>query len=179
MKQRPLSTRSITVAVVAVLALRLAYVALFPSAPESAPVAAAKPQASQPARVVTVLKEQDPLLKAIALSDKGKLAESEKALDSIIKTKDSAAARNARGVLYYRRGDNDKALQEFDAAIKLDGKLADAYSNRATVRLAKRDKAGALADYEKVIALKPNPKEQLALAVSERDRLRKETEKKK
>ena len=114
----------------------------------------------------------DPLLDAIALGDSGRTDESEKALLAILAKGDNAAAHNALGILYFKKGDVAKALRQFDDSVKHDPKFPDAYFNRASVRQAQGDNAGALADYAKVIELKPQAPGMQKFAEAESARLR-------
>lgn len=54
------------------------------------------------------------------------------------------------------KGDNDRAIADYDQALKLDPKLAVAYNNRGIARLSKGDSDRAIADYD--MALKLDPK---------------------
>lgn len=114
----------------------------------------------------------DPVLEAIALGDSGRTSESEGALRSILLKTENAAARNALGILYFKQNETAKALEEFDHAVKDDPALADAFFNRATVRQGAGDNAGALADYARVIELKPQAPGMQQFAESEVARLK-------
>jgi tetratricopeptide (TPR) repeat protein len=56
-------------------------------------------------------------------------------------------------------GDLDKALADYDRAIKLDSAFAEARFNRALAYFAKKDSDKALADYREVIRLDPRTTE--------------------
>lgn len=172
MRLRPLTTRKITLAVAALVAARFLYIHFPPSGVVGAQVSTSTAKPSEEQKVgaggtVRLLKN-DPVLAAIALSDRGRLEEAEEALTDLIRAEDGAMARNGRGVVYFRMKNLDRALKDFDQAIALSPKAPDAYSNRATVRLVQGDKEGALADYGKVIALKPEGPGQLAFALRNR-----------
>src|SRR5262245_21520842 len=62
----------------------------------------------------------------------------------------------ARGERGFRRGDLDRAIADFDAAIRLDPGKAVAYSQRGNAWRSKGDQERALADYEAAIRIDPN-----------------------
>ncbi len=51
------------------------------------------------------------------------------------------------------KGDLDRALADYNQAITIDAKYADAYNNRGTVHLARREFDLAVADFNQAIAL--------------------------
>jgi tetratricopeptide (TPR) repeat protein len=61
-----------------------------------------------------------------------------------------------RGLDYYAEDDYARALADFEAAIKLDPKMFDAYDERGNVHYAKRDYDRAVADYSAAIRLNPD-----------------------
>jgi tetratricopeptide (TPR) repeat protein len=61
-----------------------------------------------------------------------------------------------RGTAYLNDGEYDKALADFDKAIRLDPKLHQAYEQRGNVYGEMKNWDLALADYEKAVALKPD-----------------------
>ena len=67
-----------------------------------------------------------------------------------------ALAYNNRGDAWFDKGDLDRALTDFDAAIKHNPSLAIAYGNRGYLYHRKRDTARAIADYSMQIKLKPD-----------------------
>lgn len=73
-----------------------------------------------------------------------------------IETNATAAALNERGIANVQKGRINDAIADFDAAIKSDGKLGDAFNNRAYTfyKLGKRKEA--LADAERAVALLPD-----------------------
>ena len=48
-------------------------------------------------------------------------------------------AYSARGLVYYDRGDDDRAITDFSKAIELDSQNADAYNNRGMAYFRKGD----------------------------------------
>ena len=69
-----------------------------------------------------------------------------------------------RGVAYRMKGDNARAVAEFDQAIKLVGNFAAPYNLRGLARASLRDFDGAIADFSKAIELNPT----LAVAYANR-----------
>src|SRR5215471_3757640 len=66
-----------------------------------------------------------------------------------------AWAFNNRGNAYQRKGDNDRAIADYDQAIRLDPKNAASYANRGGAYLGKGDNDRAMADYDQAIKLDP------------------------
>jgi lipoprotein NlpI len=66
-----------------------------------------------------------------------------------------AIAYYSRGLAYYDKGDDDRAIAEYNEAIRLDPKLAPAYSNRGLAYDHKGDLGRAEADYNEAIRLDP------------------------
>jgi tetratricopeptide (TPR) repeat protein len=60
-----------------------------------------------------------------------------------------------QGIRHYKAGDNVKALEDYNQAIKLDPKYADAYKYRAVVYRELGDRTKALADYSQALKLDP------------------------
>jgi hypothetical protein len=81
---------------------------------------------------------------------------------------DDAPLRAGRGMAHEKKGDLERALADLSAAVRLieraDDKGAEAkrawvFRARASVFEASRDKAGAIADYEKALNLNPQDSE--------------------
>jgi tetratricopeptide (TPR) repeat protein len=68
---------------------------------------------------------------------------------------DLAGLHVNRGVEYNHKGDNDRAIGDYNEAIRLDPKLAFAYSNRGNAYSAKGDRDRAITDYTEAIRLDP------------------------
>jgi tetratricopeptide (TPR) repeat protein len=60
------------------------------------------------------------------------------------------------GIDYRQEGDNDRAIAEYDEAIRLDPDYTNAYTNRGNVWHDKGDYDRAIADYSAAIRLAPN-----------------------
>jgi tetratricopeptide (TPR) repeat protein len=73
-----------------------------------------------------------------------------------------------RGERYIKAGEFDKALRDFEEAVRLDPKYAKGYVGRGVVRRVLKDEIGAQADLTKAISLDPND----ALAHVERGLIR-------
>ena len=62
---------------------------------------------------------------------------------------------NDRGTTYGMRGETERAIADFDAALKADGKNAVAFNNRGFAQHIKGDADRAIADFSEAIRLKP------------------------
>lgn len=71
------------------------------------------------------------------------------------KSHDQAVLYYNLGVEYGAKGDKDRAIADYNEAIRLDSKYAAAYSNRGNAYGAKGDKDRAIADYSEAIRLVP------------------------
>jgi lipoprotein NlpI len=69
------------------------------------------------------------------------------------KPKAHAAAYFNRGNASLAKGEHDKAIADFDEALKLDPKNASAYNNRGNTRNEKGEAEAALADFDAAIKL--------------------------
>jgi tetratricopeptide (TPR) repeat protein len=77
--------------------------------------------------------------------------------DAMQNDPDSAFAYYGRGEEYSRNGDFDRAIGEYDAAIKIDANYANAYDSRGCTYASKGDHDRAIADFTEAIRI--NPKE--------------------
>ena len=66
---------------------------------------------------------------------------------------------NTRGKRYLEIEQYRRAIQDFDRAIELDPKDAEAFDGRGRAHVAQGENEAAIADYDKAIALKPDPAE--------------------
>lgn len=70
--------------------------------------------------------------------------------------RNKAAAYNNRGNAYQDSKDLDRAIADFDAAIRLRPDYALAYSNRGNAYSRRKDYARAIASYDEAIRIDPN-----------------------
>ena len=68
---------------------------------------------------------------------------------------DPSSAYTNRGLAWGDKGDLDRAIADYNEAIRLDPKYADAYYNRGLAWRAKGDLDRAIADYNEAIRLDP------------------------
>ena len=78
------------------------------------------------------------------------------ALNTDLDTATRAATFVNRGVLYLGQHENEKAIADIDAGIRLDPDLGDAYVDRGAALMALGRYADALADLSKGISLNPH-----------------------
>mgnify|MGYP001581926481 CR=1 FL=1 len=83
-------------------------------------------------------------------------SEFEIALGFAREAEDRAIVHNNTGLLFTVRGDDDRAIEEYDRAIQYDPDLALAYYNRANVHFRRGDQAAMMADVRRAIALDPS-----------------------
>ena len=75
---------------------------------------------------------------------------------AVLSACNDAAAYNSRGIAYYNKGDNDRAIADYNEALRLDPNYAAAYLGRGNAYYLKGDYARARADWEKALQLDPN-----------------------
>lgn len=68
---------------------------------------------------------------------------------------DRLKALLARGAAYQRRDDIDRAIAEYDVALRLDPKLADTFNTRGELHRGKGDRPRALADFGAALKIDP------------------------
>lgn len=68
-----------------------------------------------------------------------------------------------RGLAYQDKGDNDRAIQDYDQAIRLNPSYADAFSNRGNTYAAKGDNDRAIQDFDQAIRFNPSVAQSPAL----------------
>ena len=68
---------------------------------------------------------------------------------------DRAIAYGNRGIAFAGKDDFDRAIADYDQAIKLDPNFADAYYNRGIAHDAKDERDRAIADYDAAIRINP------------------------
>ena len=61
-----------------------------------------------------------------------------------------------RGLAYHRKGDEDRAIADYSALLKLQPNNVGALLDRGDARRNKKDYAGAVADYGAAIKLAPD-----------------------
>ncbi|MEH2375395.1 tetratricopeptide repeat protein [Nostoc sp.] len=67
----------------------------------------------------------------------------------------NAVDYNNRGLIYFQSGETQKALSDYNTALKFNPNLASAYNNRANYYATCGELAAALADYDQAIDFNP------------------------
>jgi tetratricopeptide (TPR) repeat protein len=67
----------------------------------------------------------------------------------------AASNHNLRGLELYDKGDFEESIAEYDKAILIDARFAEAYYNRANARRHKGDLDGAIVDHSKALEIDP------------------------
>jgi len=73
------------------------------------------------------------------------------AFDVILTRNDKAATHVNRGVLYMRKGDHDRAVQDYEAALAINPDLAEAHVNYAASLIRQEKFDAALSSLEKAL----------------------------
>ncbi|WP_299806184.1 tetratricopeptide repeat protein [Tardiphaga sp.] len=68
---------------------------------------------------------------------------------------DRLKALLARGAAYQRQEDTDRAIADYDVALRLNPKLADIFNTRGELHRSKGDRPRALADFGAALKLNP------------------------
>jgi len=79
-----------------------------------------------------------------------------------------ARAFSNRGNAYLAAGDHDRAIGDYNDAIRLDRRLAAAYIGRGIAYQARKDYDRAIADYDEAIRLDPKYREDRRFAAAYR-----------
>jgi tetratricopeptide (TPR) repeat protein len=74
-------------------------------------------------------------------------------LDNEFKSTNSADVLQLRGRAYWRKNQNERALEDFDAAIRLDPRNAEAYAGRGLVRIETSASEEASSDFDKALQI--------------------------
>ena len=81
-------------------------------------------------------------------------------IDAGKETKENiAVAYRLRGIAYSKKGDNDRAIKDFDKVIALYPKNANSYLKRALIYEQSGNTKMAETDYRKVLSLRPDDKD--------------------
>jgi tetratricopeptide (TPR) repeat protein len=83
------------------------------------------------------------------------IAECTKQIDREVEVRDVGISYANRGIAYAGKGQYDRAIADYDMAIKADPKYESAYFNRGNAYYAKRQYDKAIYDYRKAVELNP------------------------
>jgi len=93
---------------------------------------------------------------ALAFHQRGNLDAAEKLYRQVLKLKpDHFGSLHLLGVIASQRGDHAAALDQIDAAIRINGNDADAFNNRGIALKELKRPREALASFDRAIALRP------------------------
>ncbi len=84
-----------------------------------------------------------------------RIIKSGRAFGKPISKEDLAITYSNRGIAYNNMGNYDRAIADYDTAIKLNPKFANAYNNRGFAYYRKRQYDRSIADYDNAIKLNP------------------------
>jgi tetratricopeptide (TPR) repeat protein len=70
---------------------------------------------------------------------------------------------NSRGLVYLKLGDYDRAIADYDAALRIDPNCATSLYGRGIAKLWKRDESGGNSDIASAKAIKPDIAEEFAI----------------
>jgi len=97
------------------------------------------------------------LRQALAHHQAGRLAEAEALYRRVLSVQPRHFdSLHLLGVIAHQRGQNDEAVRQIDAALRLNPNVAGAYSNRGNALLALGRFKDAVASYDRAIALQPD-----------------------
>jgi lipoprotein NlpI len=137
-------------------------VATAPAGPVKKRAAHRKPRGGAPAAPVAATDGAKPAKanpRDVAACTQGKVADATIAgctaviEDKRTKPKGRAGAYYNRGNAYAQKGEHDKAIADFDEAIKLNPKNASAYNNRGSSHSESGDADAAIADFDAAIKI--------------------------
>ncbi|MEH1920315.1 tetratricopeptide repeat protein [Nostoc sp.] len=107
-------------------------------------------------RSESIFEDSDLRSCALRLAQQGDYTEAIALLTQLIcRHPENAVDYNNRGLIYFQSGERQKALYDYNTALKLDPHLASAYNNRANYYATCGELAVALADYDQAINLNP------------------------